>query len=56
MREMAAAISIPLIASGGVSCADDVAQLATTAAAGCIIGKALYEGKLTLKEALAAAV
>lgn len=56
MREMAEAISIPLIASGGVSCADDVAQLATTGAAGCIIGKALYESKLTLQEALAAAV
>lgn len=56
MREMAAATSTPLIASGGVSCAADVAQLTTTGVAGCIIGKALYEGRLTLEEALAAAV
>lgn len=55
MTEMCDAISTPLIASGGVSCAADVAQLATTAVAGCIIGKALYEGRLTLKEAIAAA-
>ncbi len=56
MTEMCDAISTPLIASGGVSCAADVAQLATTAVAGCIIGKALYEGRLTLEEAIAAAV
>ncbi|MGC3972686.1 MAG: 1-(5-phosphoribosyl)-5-[(5-phosphoribosylamino)methylideneamino]imidazole-4-carboxamide isomerase [Pirellulales bacterium] len=55
MREMAEAVSLPVIASGGVSCAADVANLTETGAAGCIIGRALYEGKLTLKDALAAA-
>lgn len=48
----------PVIASGGVSCADDVAALASLAphgVEGAIIGKALYTGALTLPAALAVA-
>ena len=44
-----------LVASGGVSSADDVRALARMGAWGCIVGKALYEGALTLAEAVAAA-
>ncbi|MBL9083908.1 MAG: 1-(5-phosphoribosyl)-5-[(5-phosphoribosylamino)methylideneamino]imidazole-4-carboxamide isomerase [Planctomycetales bacterium] len=55
MREMAEAVSLPVIASGGVSSAQDVSKLTDTGVAGCIIGRALYEGHLTLKNALAAA-
>jgi len=55
MADMATAVSIPVIASGGVTSAADVAQLAATRVAGCIIGRALYEGSLTLPDALAAA-
>lgn len=55
MREMAEAVQLPVIASGGVSSADDVAKLTDTGVAGCIIGRALYEGRLTLQNALAAA-
>jgi phosphoribosylformimino-5-aminoimidazole carboxamide ribotide isomerase len=55
MSEMAAAVSVPIVASGGVTTADDVAQLAQAGMAGCIIGRALYEGSLTLADALAAA-
>jgi phosphoribosylformimino-5-aminoimidazole carboxamide ribotide isomerase len=55
MREMAAAVRLPVIASGGVSSADDVRRLTTTGVAGCIIGRALYENRLTIAEALAAA-
>jgi phosphoribosylformimino-5-aminoimidazole carboxamide ribotide isomerase len=55
MQEMAAAVSAPVIASGGVTVADDVAKLARTGVTGCIIGRALYEGSLTLADALAAA-
>lgn len=55
MAEMAAAVAVPVIASGGVTTADDVRRLATTGVAGCIIGRALYEGSLTLSDALAAA-
>jgi phosphoribosylformimino-5-aminoimidazole carboxamide ribotide isomerase len=56
IREMQAAVRLPIIASGGVTTASDVAQLAALGVAGCIIGRSLYEGKLTLKDALAAAV
>jgi phosphoribosylformimino-5-aminoimidazole carboxamide ribotide isomerase len=55
IREMQAAVRLPIIASGGVTTASDVAQLAALGVAGCIIGRSLYEGKLTLKDALAAA-
>ncbi len=55
MAEMAAAVSLSVVASGGVTTASDVEQLAATGVAGCIIGRALYEGSLTLSDALAAA-
>ncbi len=44
-----------VIASGGVTTADDIRKLRDAGAAGAIIGMALYSGKLTLKEALEAA-
>jgi phosphoribosylformimino-5-aminoimidazole carboxamide ribotide isomerase len=55
MVEMQAAVDMPVIASGGVTTVDDVARLAAAGLAGCIIGRALYEGTLTLQEALVAA-
>ncbi len=39
-----------LIASGGVSVIEDVDALEKIGCAGVIIGKAIYEGKITLKE------
>ena len=35
---------MPVIASGGVTTANDVAQLAAAGLAGCIIGRALVRG------------
>jgi phosphoribosylformimino-5-aminoimidazole carboxamide ribotide isomerase len=55
MVEMKQAVSIPVIASGGVTCAKDVANLAQAGLDGCIIGRALYEETLTLPDALRAA-
>jgi phosphoribosylformimino-5-aminoimidazole carboxamide ribotide isomerase len=55
MREMQQTIDLPVIASGGVTTADDVAKLADAGLAGAIVGKALYVGTLTLPDALAAA-
>jgi phosphoribosylformimino-5-aminoimidazole carboxamide ribotide isomerase len=55
MAEMNAAVDIDVIASGGVTAAEDVRQLAAIGLAGCIVGRALYEGTLTLGEALAVA-
>ncbi len=55
MEEMRAAVRLPVIASGGVTRVADVTALARLRLAGCIIGRALYEGKLKLAEALTAA-
>jgi phosphoribosylformimino-5-aminoimidazole carboxamide ribotide isomerase len=55
MREMQQAVSHPVIASGGVTTADDVAKLASAGLAGAIVGRALYAGTLTLPDALEAA-
>jgi phosphoribosylformimino-5-aminoimidazole carboxamide ribotide isomerase len=55
MAEMQAAVDMPVIASGGVTTAADVAQLAAIPMAGCIIGRALYEGTITLPRAIAVA-
>lgn len=55
MAEMQRAVPLPVVASGGVSSVDDVARLAAVPMAGCIIGRALYEGAVSLPAALAAA-
>ena len=55
MAQMRAAIDLPVVASGGVTTREDVARLAGVPMAGCIIGRALYEGTLTLPDALRAA-
>lgn len=39
-----------LIASGGVSCADDIRMLDAAGVPAVIFGKALYEGRITFKE------
>ncbi|WP_373846351.1 1-(5-phosphoribosyl)-5-[(5-phosphoribosylamino)methylideneamino]imidazole-4-carboxamide isomerase [Bacteroides heparinolyticus] len=39
-----------LISSGGVSCADDIRELEVAGVPAVIFGKALYEGRITLKE------
>ncbi|MHC4406301.1 MAG: 1-(5-phosphoribosyl)-5-[(5-phosphoribosylamino)methylideneamino]imidazole-4-carboxamide isomerase [Planctomycetota bacterium] len=54
MAAMQAAIDVPVVASGGVTTAGDVARLAAVPMAGCIIGRALYEGELTLPDAIRA--
>lgn len=55
MAEMASATILPVIASGGVTTIDDIRSLATIPMAGCIVGRALYEGRLKLQEILVAA-
>lgn len=55
-RELYASLSkkyaVNLVASGGVSSAEDIRALADLDLYGAILGKALYEGALTLPEAL----
>jgi phosphoribosylformimino-5-aminoimidazole carboxamide ribotide isomerase len=58
LRALARAIPIPVIASGGVSSVTDVLSLLALVPAGVsgvIIGKALYTGDVSLKEAIRAA-
>ncbi len=43
-----------VIASGGVSSLDDLRRIAGAGLAGAIVGRALYEGRFALPEALAA--
>jgi phosphoribosylformimino-5-aminoimidazole carboxamide ribotide isomerase len=45
----------PVIASGGVTTVDDIRRLKAVGVHGAIIGRALYEGTVTLEAALAAA-
>lgn len=52
---LARAVSTPVIASGGVSSLDDLIALAgQKVIAGAIVGRALYDGRVDLREALAA--
>jgi phosphoribosylformimino-5-aminoimidazole carboxamide ribotide isomerase len=54
--ELARSVSIPVIASGGLAGIDDVGRLLTPAyaiIAGAIAGRALYDGRLDAKAALA---
>ncbi len=54
-RNLAQSISIPVIASGGVSRLQDIEQLLEFEAAGVIgviVGRALYAGKVDLEEAI----
>jgi phosphoribosylformimino-5-aminoimidazole carboxamide ribotide isomerase len=46
------ATRLPVVASGGVTTLDDVRRLAQLPITGCIVGRALYEGTLELKEAI----
>ncbi len=49
-KEIIDKTNVKLIASGGVSCFDDLIQLKELGCEGAIIGKAFYEGRITLKE------
>lgn len=49
-REILAATDINLIASGGITTMQDIGLLRETGCEGAIIGKAVYEGRLSLKE------
>lgn len=52
---LAAGVSIPVIASGGVGSEEDVIRAAATpGVAGLIVGRALYTGKVSLPSALSA--
>jgi phosphoribosylformimino-5-aminoimidazole carboxamide ribotide isomerase len=49
-EDLLAKTSMDLIASGGVSCIQDLVDLKAIGCEAAIVGKAIYEGKVTLKE------
>ena len=52
---LARAVSIPVIASGGIACLSDMTALRDTGViAGAIVGRALYDGAICLEQALVA--
>jgi len=51
-RRVARGSGLAVIAAGGVNSLEDVRQARGAGLAGVIIGRALYEGQITLKEAL----
>jgi 1-(5-phosphoribosyl)-5-[(5-phosphoribosylamino)methylideneamino] imidazole-4-carboxamide isomerase/N-(5'phosphoribosyl)anthranilate isomerase len=55
LKSMCASTQKPIIASGGISCLEDIADLADLhklGVEGAIVGKSLYAGAFTLKQAL----
>lgn len=51
-QELAQASGLQVIASGGTATLEDIAAVRRAGLAGVIVGRALYEGNFTLKEAL----
>ncbi len=54
-RRLAEAVNIPVVASGGISSIEDIQNLMpleTVGVVGVIVGRALYSGRLKLKEAI----
>ena len=54
-KQLRDAVRVPVIASGGIAKVDDVSKLAALKLDGCVIGRALYEGRLTLADSMKAA-
>jgi phosphoribosylformimino-5-aminoimidazole carboxamide ribotide isomerase len=49
---LAEEVRSPVIASGGVGTLEDLSRLAELPIAGCIVGRALYDGRFSLRSAL----
>lgn len=54
LRLAVAGTDVPVLASGGVGTLDDLRSLTGLGVAGVIVGRALFEGRFTLEQALAA--
>ena len=52
LAEMRRSTTLPVIASGGVSGYEDVRRLAGEKTFGCIVGRALYEGAMELRQVI----
>ncbi len=54
-KELSEIKGLDIVASGGITFAHEIETLSAMGIYGAIVGKAVYEGKLSLKDALAAA-
>jgi phosphoribosylformimino-5-aminoimidazole carboxamide ribotide isomerase len=54
-KSLVDSVSVPIIAAGGVNSTSDIKQLAELGVEAAIIGRALYEGNLSLSDAIKAA-
>jgi phosphoribosylformimino-5-aminoimidazole carboxamide ribotide isomerase len=52
IQKFAGSVSVPVIASGGVTTKEDVERLKQLSLEGCIIGQALYTGAIQLEDIL----
>jgi len=53
IRKMVRSTKAQVIAAGGVSSIDDIRRIRETGAYGVVVGKALYKGRIKLKEVIA---
>jgi phosphoribosylformimino-5-aminoimidazole carboxamide ribotide isomerase len=53
LSELIEEVDADVIASGGIASFDDIKAVATVGAAGAIVGRALYDGRIDLAEAVA---
>jgi phosphoribosylformimino-5-aminoimidazole carboxamide ribotide isomerase len=51
IRSLVEYVNVPVIASGGIGRLNDIRAVASTGAAGVVIGSAIYTGKITLNDA-----
>jgi len=51
-EELVKAVGVPIVAAGGVTTIQDIKNLKKTGVSGVIIGRALYEGTLTIEKAI----
>ena len=55
LRDLVAVVDADVIASGGIATLDDLRGAASAGATGVIVGRALYDGRIDLAEAIATA-
>lgn len=55
IRDLASLLTVPVVASGGITDLEDVQRLAQLNLAGVVIGRAIYEGTIDLAAAIRAA-
>jgi phosphoribosylformimino-5-aminoimidazole carboxamide ribotide isomerase len=55
LRELVQTVDANVIASGGIAALDDIRAVAEAGATGVIVGRALYDGRIDLAQAIASA-